>query len=435
VNQIQTAYYLIVLVINIFISSFAMERKFPWPVCVAAFLVPVLLIEFAVNFFPEVTVPVIIIKTFKEFLFFPVIIILFKGRFYKKIFIFFALMTIMSFFSSVSAFITRLIFNVEPVSGLFQYLFPFGLLLVWLFVFLRFCRTFTTRMFAFTDKINWTFYVLGAALSWCSVQSSSLLLNDPGKYLILVLIGICNLVIIFTAILNTQKKIGADYELSLAQEIIASGVDYYKRLDQILQEIRILRHDYRYQMSVIEELAKISKVKYIHKFLSTATDYYTQTEPFVYCENLVINALLVNYAERFTKNSISFSVQAALPTDIPHVDIGSNPLDNYEICIVLGNVLENALEGTMTVSAAERRINLSIDMMDTKLLIEEKNTFDGSLILNGRKFQHRDVPVSRKGSAGGHGLRSVIAVCDRHSGEYLPQWTGNEYTVHILLNL
>jgi hypothetical protein len=341
----------------------------------------------------------------------------------------------MTFFSSFSAFITRLVFTDGPVLEFSRYGFEFCLLIVSFFVFLRLGRAFAAKVFVFTDKTNWIFYILGALLSWCSMQSGILLADDAGTYLVCVLIGACNLVVIFIAILNAQKKTSADYELSLAQEIIASGVDYYKRLDQILQEIRILRHDYRYQMNVIEELAKISKVKYIHKFLSTATDYYTQTEPLVYCENLVINALLANYAGRFAKNAISFSFQAVLPADIPHVDRGSSPLDNYEICIVLGNVLENALEGTMTAPAGQRRVSLYIDMMDTKLLIEEKNTFDGSLILNGRQFQHRDVPVSRKGSVGGHGLRSIIAVCDRHSGEYLPQWAGNEYTVHILLNL
>jgi len=433
-NQIQTAFYIAVLFVNIFVSSFVLDRKFSWPVCIAAFLVPVLLIEFVIDLFPHAMIPAIITKVVKEFLFFPFLLILFKGRFPPKIFIFFALMTIMTFFSSVSAFITRLVFTGGPVPELSRYGFEFCLLIAFFFTFLHIGRTFAARLFVFTDKTNWIFYILGTLLSWCSIQSSILLLTDAGTYLVCVLIGICNLVVIFIAILNAQKKTGADYELSLAQEIIASGVDYYKRLDQILQEIHILRHDYRYQMNVIEELAKISKVRYIHKFLSTATDYYTQTEPLVYCENLVINALLVNYEGRFAKNEISFSVQAALPADIPHVD-GSNPLDNYEICIVLGNVLENALEGTMTAPADQRRVSLYIDMMDTKLLVEEKNTFDGSLILNGRQLQHRDVPASRKGSAGGHGLRSIIAVCDRHSGEYLPHWTGNEYTVHILLNL
>jgi hypothetical protein len=66
-----------------------------------------------------------------------------------------------------------------------------------------------------------------------------------------------------------------------------------------------------------------------------------------------------------------------------------------------------------------------------KLFVEEKNTFDGRIIAG----EGRAVPQSRKGTGGGYGLRSVAAVCKRHAGEYLPEWTEKEYTIRLLLNL
>jgi sensor histidine kinase regulating citrate/malate metabolism len=95
--------------------------------------------------------------------------------------------------------------------------------------------------------------------------------------------------------------------------------------------------------------------------------------------------------------------------------------------------LENAFEGTLTVPAKRRRVNLEILLMAEKLLIEVRNTFDGKIVAGeGQLF---NIPLSRKGIGGGYGLRSVAAVCKRHCGEYLPQWKGSEYTVHLLLNL
>jgi hypothetical protein len=378
----------------------------------------------------------------KEFILLPLILIIFNGKLIQKIFIFFVSMFIIALFTSISFFLARLIFIAGQEYYILRYLFELGLAAVYFFLFMRFGRNLAENLFVSTDKLNWIFYTLGAFLSWFSIRSNVLLamlqwadLHYDGKSFIIILISICNLFVIFIAISTATKKTSSDYELRIAQEMVASGVDYYKRLDRILQEIHILRHDYKYQMGVIEELAKISRVKYIREFLATIQTYYTKTEPVVYCENMVINAILANYTERFEKNHIFFHVKVVLPTEIPHIDMNLSPLDNYEICIVLGNILENSIEGTMTVPEAQRRVNLHIRLMDGKLLIEEKNTFDGRIVIDKEHLLHFNIPMSRKEKGGGYGLRSIIAVCNRHAGEYLPEWTDSEYTIHILLNL
>jgi sensor histidine kinase regulating citrate/malate metabolism len=203
----------------------------------------------------------------------------------------------------------------------------------------------------------------------------------------------------------------------------------------MLQEIRILRHDYKHQIEVIRELANISKVKYIQKYLESAMDAYDQTEPSVYCENLVVNVLLSSYSERYSKNNIAFSIEASLPAEIPQLDKSIEPLDTYEICIVLGNILENALEAVLLVPPEQRRVSLLMKLQDGRLFIEEKNSFDGRITLGDGRSKTATLPASRKGRSGGFGLQSVMAVCKRHCGEYIPKWTDNEYTVYILLNL
>jgi len=231
-----------------------------------------------------------------------------------------------------------------------------------------------------------------------------------------------------------KKKTVIDDELRLAKEIIASGVDYYKKLDRMLQDIRVLRHDYKYQIGVIEELAKISNAKHINDFLESSKIRFLQTEPVVYCENIVVSALLANYTERFIANSIPFQVQAALPAVLPENSSRTgDALDNYEICIVLGNLLENALEGVLTIPAVNRRISLSMRLASLQLLIEVQNSFDGKLFFANGKTT--GLPITRKGKDGGYGIKSIMAVCKRHNGEYLPQWTDTEYTVRILLNI
>jgi hypothetical protein len=462
----QTVYEAALLWVNAFVVSQALKRRMPRVLCVVVFLVSPVLVELAVAFAsvfaPPFVQTALLERLLNEIVLLPLIVIVFKGKFFQKAFVFFTLMTLAALLDLVSAFGARLFFAAGPGYELCRRLGAWALLILYFVLFLRFGRRAAGNLFAGTDKLTWFLYALGASLSYFSIRTAAVALqggdlwetpqgfplgipleNFTGIFppfprivvFITILTALANLAAILTALSAAGKLAGESHELHLARELIASGTDYYKRLDRILQEIRVLRHDYKYQIGVIDELAKISKARHIRNFLEDARSYYRQTEPVVYCENLVISALLTHYAERCEENSIAFTVRAVLPAEIPHVDKNLTPLNNYEICIVLGNLLENAFEGTMGVPAEQRRINLDISLGSEKLLIEGKNTFDGRIMTGGGRDSSDNLPRSPKGPGGGYGLRSVVAVCKRHAGEYLPEWTEGEYTIRLLLNL
>jgi sensor histidine kinase regulating citrate/malate metabolism len=318
-----------------------------------------------------------------------------------------------------------------------RYFFEWGLPALYFFLFVRgIDREFLSNLFPLMDRFNLIVYDGGLCLSWFFTGGVPALpaLEKTGP-VVSGCAGLGMLALVFVLVFVSGRKTGLDYELRLAQEIINSGANYYKRLDGILREIKILRHDYKYQIGVIEELADISRAKYIREFLAGIKSRYLRTEPAIFCENLIISAILANYAERFAKHNIPFHVQAVLPAEFPSSGKTASPPDSYEICMVLGNLLENSFEGTMTAPMTERRVSLFIRINGGNLLIEAKNTFDGKLVFNKRGSGPGKLPQSRKGAGGGYGLKSIIAVCRRHGGEYLPQWTENEYTARFFLNL
>jgi hypothetical protein len=436
-DLLQTAYDAALLWAGAFVVSSALERRIPRLLCVAVFLVFPVLIALGFEYLPSFAQAAPLEPFLRKIILLPLIVVVFKGKFFQKTFAFFALMWMASLIAIVSGFGARLFFAPGPARELCRHLGASGLLALCFFLFLLFGRGSTGKLFADTDKLNWPLYTLGIFFSYIGIRSAEAAFQQGDFHIavfIAVLLALANLVVIFAAISAAEKAAGESYELHLVRELIASGADYYKRLDRILQEIRVLRHDYKYQIGVIDELAKISKARHILDFLADARSYYNQTEPVVYCENLVINALLAHYAERFEENSIAFTTRVVLPAEIPHVDKSLGPLNNYEICVVLGNLLENAFEAVMMIPAERRRVTLDISLGSGKLLIEAKNTFDGGITTGGGASSF-NIPRSRKGTGGGYGLRSVVAVCQRHDGEYLPEWTESEYAIRLLLNL
>jgi hypothetical protein len=437
-NLFQAVYDAVLLCVSAFAVSFALERKIPYFLCVAVFLVSPVAIELAFEFAPPFVQVAPVERALKRLVLLPLIVTVFRGKFFQKTFVFFTFMFLAVLFDILSGLGARLFFAAGPGYERCRYLTAWGLLGLYSFLVLRFVRRPMSNLLAVTGKLNRFLYTVGACFLYLNLQIMEAAFqrgNFRNVGLVNILITLGNLFVISTAIFAAAKSAGERDELRLAKEVIASGNDYYKRLNRILQEIRVLRHDYKYQICVIDELAKISKARHIRNFLTEARSYYSQTEPLVYCENLVSSALLAHYAERFEKNNISLKIRAVLPAEIPHVDKSLNPLDNYEICIVLGNLLENAFEGTMRVPEAQRRVSLDIRLASGKLLIEEKNTFDGRIISGDGQTASFNIPQSRKGKGGGYGLRSIAAVCKRHNGDYLPEWTGNEYAIRLLLNL
>jgi sensor histidine kinase regulating citrate/malate metabolism len=137
-----------------------------------------------------------------------------------------------------------------------------------------------------------------------------------------------------------------------------------------------------------------------------------------YCGNAVLNALIDSYAAKCAENRIEFGVEIAIPESLA--------VSSYDMCIVIGNLLENAVDASKKL-ADGRNIALQTKSTPTQLLIMVKNSFDGAISEKDKS------PISGKAD-GGFGLRSVREVTARHGGNLLTEWDGNTFTAYVAVN-
>lgn len=72
------------------------------------------------------------------------------------------------------------------------------------------------------------------------------------------------------------------------------------------------------------------------------------------------------------REDISFLAQLDLPQPLP--------IDEIDMCLVLSNLLENALEASPRTAYARRQIKVAVYLHTERLLlIEAENTFDGEV--------------------------------------------------------
>lgn len=231
-------------------------------------------------------------------------------------------------------------------------------------------------------------------------------------------------VLILSVGVTTTREIVRQYNENMLMEervrgIIASGREHYQTMNEMYDTLRILRHDYKYHLSAIRELLHAGQQDNADRYLVDVETQLSAGEIQVFCKNSVINALLASYAERLSKLKIRFTFEISLPESISVPD--------YDLCIILGNLLENAVEACQK-QIKNRCIELVVKSHGTQLAIMVKNSFDGAV----RQDKNRLVSTKKEG---GIGLRSIQMITARYGGELFTEWNTETFTAYVLMHL
>jgi sensor histidine kinase regulating citrate/malate metabolism len=178
-----------------------------------------------------------------------------------------------------------------------------------------------------------------------------------------------------------------------------------------------MRHDNKYHFDTIRELLHSGDIAATEKYLNEIKTHFSDKPIPFYCTNYVINALLASYSERCAKLNVKFSIRIAMPDKVY--------VPNYEMCIIIGNLLENAVHACEKIKN-NRKIEFEIKTQGSHVAVMVKNNFNGIIAA------HDGFPVSKKEN-GGLGLRSVQVVAARYNGKLMTEWDNEFFTAYVLL--
>lgn len=109
------------------------------------------------------------------------------------------------------------------------------------------------------------------------------------------------------------------------------------------------------------------------------------------------------------------------------VDIYFCPFQDYEICIILGNLLDNAIEATQNLEVVQRKIYVTMMTTNKMFIMEIKNPYQGKRKLYDGKYE----TTKADRDAHGLGLESVKAIVDSYDGEFSITDKNTMFTVSI----
>lgn len=213
------------------------------------------------------------------------------------------------------------------------------------------------------------------------------------------------------------------YETDRSAYVLQMQAEQYEVLKHHLEETRRMRHDFRQIIYSIRELAGRKDFEHLQSYIGAfCKEYMGNTVPRTFCKNTALNALLAHYASRAEELQIE---AGQWNLDI----VEEEPVSDIDLCVIFGNILENAIDACEKVEIGERYIQLSADREDDCLYITMINSSDG------KSERKNGVFLSRKKEKSGLGLSSVSMIAGKYGGMAEFREEGKEFYSNIMLRL
>ena len=176
----------------------------------------------------------------------------------------------------------------------------------------------------------------------------------------------------------------------------------YIRQQKYIEDTSRASHDLRQTMRTLKGMADSGDLNGINEYLDKYISTIPESDTVKYCKNSAVNAILNFYKRLARMHGIRTDWQIALPDDIG--------VSDTDLCIVIGNILENAVTACRNITDGDRYIQLTVAVRNSNLCIVTVNPYSGKL----RQKEGRYYSTNRKGS--GIGLSSITSVAEKNGG-------------------
>lgn len=201
------------------------------------------------------------------------------------------------------------------------------------------------------------------------------------------------MLLVAAVVLSRHEALERENQLAALREV------YYAGLKQEQTQLRTLRHDLHNHVAALQSLAEQGKQPEVMGYLNQLAQSPALGGGTVYTANEIANVVLASKAAQMAAAGLVADFSVQLP---PKLDIA-----DPELCALLGNALDNAIEGA--AGAENRTITLHARVEKGVFMLQVRNGI-------GRAI-HPDLSTTKADSTQhGYGLAGMREIAQRHGG-------------------
>ena len=195
---------------------------------------------------------------------------------------------------------------------------------------------------------------------------------------------------------------------------------HYREVENMYRQIRGWRHVYRNHIQMMKVLAANGDMDALKVYLDELDTDLNTVDTVVKTGNPMADAILNSKISLARSRNIPTQVDAHIPVKLK--------MSELDLCCIIGNLFDNAMEASMALPEEKRLIRVYMDMKGTQLYISFTNfTAAKKLSKVGRGFK------TSKGEGHGFGLVRIDDIVSRYDGYLSRNSEDGAFTTEILI--
>lgn len=206
--------------------------------------------------------------------------------------------------------------------------------------------------------------------------------------------------------------------------VFAVGLDkmmaqYSQEVQELYAGMRGWRHDYHDHLQALKAYLRAGDTAAAQDYLNQLEDKLDSVDPLVHSGNPLLDAIV--------NAKLTLAERAQIPTNVK-VLVGTTPLiDDVDLVVIVGNLLDNAIEAITEQPADEtRRLRVYISILKQQLYISVTNTRPLDQVIDVNY-------ASTKNDKRGLGIRRINRLVAKYGGVINRQYADEVFVTEIAL--
>lgn len=196
----------------------------------------------------------------------------------------------------------------------------------------------------------------------------------------------------------------------------------FQTLQERMEETRRMRHDLRHHIHMVNYYLEEKNYDKLQEYVNAYRESIPDMERIRFCDNRIVNNIIFYFASQAMEQKIDFQAQLVVAEQLSVTD--------HEIAVLLGNLLENALDACMEQKETERRIIVKGKGDARSLIFTIDNTCENEI-----KRNKKGELLTTKPQGNGIGVNSAKKIVDRYNGFFSADKRGEMFCVSFMLDL
>ena len=214
----------------------------------------------------------------------------------------------------------------------------------------------------------------------------------------------------------SNKKIDKQIE-RYQRELIDT---HYQEVENMYKKMRGWRHDYRNHIQTMKVLAEKGNLEAIKEYLNKLDGDLATVDTVVKTGNAMADAILNSKISLAKSKGINVKVDAHVPVKLK--------MSELDLCVILGNLFDNAIEASLPLPENERLIRVYMVMKNTQLYISFTN-----FTASKKQIKEANLFKTTKGDGHGFGLVRIDSIIEKIDGYLSRNSEDGAFTTEILI--